>query len=182
MVDQIVEDPSRASLGGERRELTVLFSDMGAQARFSYTVLGGTVNLGARLEGLTKQYRVNILVGETTAQLSEERFAFRELDWVRVKGRAGTSRIYELLGERGASEITEDALVVFADGLTVYREGDWDAAEARFREFLERYPNDGPSAGETGAQWDARRQTARVIAADCVLDAPSMSNYLLDTH
>jgi adenylate cyclase len=52
----------------------------------AYTVLGDAVNLGSRLEGLTKNYGVNIIVSESTKNGIPE-FIFRELDLVRVKGK-----------------------------------------------------------------------------------------------
>lgn len=120
--------------------------NMGSKARFSYTVLGDTVNLGARLEGLTKEYRVNVLVGEDTASRADGDYVFRELDWVRVKGRSGVTRIYELIGSRAEPDIDEDTLQRYRDGLTAYRRRDWDDAEAYFTDVLLRRKQDGPAA------------------------------------
>ena len=104
--------------------------NMGTPARFDYTVLGDQVNLGARLEALTKEYGVNILVGEATAKAAGPTFVFREVDVVRVKGRAGAAPVYELVGRAGART---DAR--FADALALYRKRDFTAAENLFAQL-----------------------------------------------
>ena len=104
--------------------------NMGSQARFDFTVLGDAVNLGARLEALTRDYKVDILCAEETARAAGDRFVFRELDVVRVKGRAGVGRIHQLCGERGGPGVPgDDQLATFAAGLDHYRARRW--AEAR---------------------------------------------------
>ncbi len=119
--------------------------NMGSQARFDYTVLGDAVNLGARLEALTREYRVDVLVGENTAGLVADSFTFRELDTVRVKGRAGVGRIHELCGPSTAPRFTADDLALFSTSLEHYRAGRWQEAEASLRSFLARHADDGPS-------------------------------------
>jgi len=101
--------------------------NMGTQARFDYTVLGDQVNLGARLEALTKEYGVDILVGEATAKAAGSGGVFREVDVVRVKGRAGSAAVYELVGRKG---MTVDER--FAEALATYRRRDFGAARTQF--------------------------------------------------
>ncbi len=117
--------------------------NMGSQARFDFTVLGDAVNLGARLEALTRDYNVDILAGDETARAAGDRFVFRELDVVRVKGRAGVGRILQLCGERGAPGVpTDEQLAAFASALEHYRARRW--AEARAA--LDGQPaGDGPT-------------------------------------
>jgi len=103
--------------------------NMGTPARFDYTVLGDQVNLGARLEGLTKEYGVDILVGEETAKAAADKFVFREIDLVRVKGRAGAAPVFELVGRAG-SGIKVDPR--FAEALATYRRQDFAAARELF--------------------------------------------------
>jgi adenylate cyclase len=101
--------------------------NMGTSARFDYTVLGDQVNLGARLEGLTKEYGVDILVGEDTAKAAGGRFVFREVDLVRVKGRAGAAPVYQLAGRSGVNVDPR-----FAEALAMYRSRDFAAARSLF--------------------------------------------------
>lgn len=106
--------------------------NMGTPARFDYTVLGDQVNLGARLEALTKEYGVDILVGEATAKAAGAKFVFREVDVVRVKGRAGSAPVYELVGRAGV-----DVDARFAEALATYRRRDFASARTQFAALID---------------------------------------------
>ena len=72
--------------------------NMGSSRRMDYTLMGDTVNLGSRLEGITKTYGVRSCISEFTYERVKDRVYARELDLVRVKGKLEPVRIYELMG------------------------------------------------------------------------------------
>jgi adenylate cyclase len=120
--------------------------NMGSQARFDYTVLGDAVNLGARLESMTKEVGGQILVGERTAEAAADRFAFRELARVRVQGRQAPARVFELVSEAAASPLSADDLELYATALDALCDRRWAVAETAAAQFAERHPDDRPCA------------------------------------
>jgi adenylate cyclase len=122
--------PIRVGVGLNSGEMTV--GNMGSEFRLAYTVMGDAVNLGSRLEGLTKEYGVQIIVSEFTRAAVPD-FVFRELDCVRVKGKARPVGIYEPMTQAEQSDARAlEELALHEAALRAYRTQDWPLAEEEF--------------------------------------------------
>jgi len=100
--------------------------NMGSMQRFDYSVLGDPVNLAARLESATKEYGVEIIIGENT-QAQVPNLATMELDLVKVKGKTEASRIFGLFGDESYAASPEFTQLKARnhDMLTAARDEKW---------------------------------------------------------
>jgi class 3 adenylate cyclase len=124
-----------------------LVGSIGSEFMMSYTVMGDTVNLAARLEAANKVYGSHCLVsGATVAAAKDAAIEVREIDRVVVLGQSQPQVIFEIIGRKG--ELASNTMLLrtrYAEGLTAYRAECWDEARAAFNAGLAAVPGDGPS-------------------------------------
>jgi adenylate cyclase len=153
MIDKLEElRPSWRAAGYPELEIGIGISsgpmvvgEMGSDVRVDYTVLGDAVNLGSRLEGITKEYGTHIIISEGTWRAAKDGIVSRRLGAVRVKGKKEPKAIFELRGVGQPDAATRRAIDAFERALTHWTAGDLSTAERAFREVLEVWPSDPPT-------------------------------------
>jgi adenylate cyclase len=144
LAEKLAPSALHTRIGINSGEMTV--GNMGTPQRMDYTMMGSSVNLAARLEGVNKQYGTWILVSEITQASLGQDFLVRMLDRVRVVGINQPVRLYELIEEKGRAERSvEEAVEIFHKGLEQFEAKDWAGARATFGEVLRLLPEDGPA-------------------------------------
>ena len=127
--------PLKVGLGLNSGECVV--GNMGSDQRFDYSVLGDTVNLAARLEGQSKSYGMNIVLGPTTNEAVKDRMATIDLDFIQVKGKTKGTYVYGLMGD---AELKDDHEFVnlqekILHAVESYRQQRFDEAAGMFKEI-----------------------------------------------
>lgn len=124
----------------------MILGTIGFESRMDSTVIGDSVNLASRLEGLTKKYAIPIAISSFTKNALTEPGAFliREIDVVRVKGKEQAVTVYEVFDndEESLRDVKRRAMDRYDEGIAQFRRGEWKAAHERFEELRKNLPGD----------------------------------------
>jgi PAS domain S-box-containing protein len=126
----------------------VVSGNIGSSKRMEFTAIGDGINLGSRLEGVTKVYGCDIIISEETFRLCGDRVICRELDTIRVKGKTEPVSIYELVEiaagplARMISEAKRLQMIHYSEGRRFYTQREFGRAYEAFSRALEATPGD----------------------------------------
>ena len=120
-----------------------IVGNIGCEEKMEVSVIGDPVNLAARIEGATKQYHVDVLIGEETARLVIDAFSLRSVDQLRVKGKTRPVEVLTVLADNTEESVPPEWLVHYEIGVQLYRQREFAQAAELFEAAALLCPDDG---------------------------------------
>ena len=119
---------------------------VGAPGHYEYRAVGDTVNTSSRVEQLSKELGTYLLITDAMAE-GLDGMLLRDLGQFQLRGRRGTTRVFELLARQADASPEQIKLSAdFEAAVTAYEAGRLDVARAAFASLLGDFDQDGPSA------------------------------------
>lgn len=119
-----------------------IVGNLGCEAKAEISLIGDAVNTASRFEGMTKQYHVDLIIGQKVATLVRDHFIIRTVALAQPKGTLKPIEIFTVLGERSNGFVQPDWLAAYEDGVKLYRIREFAKASERFEAALKEIPDD----------------------------------------